>query len=131
MPHGPLLQEVVLVYAVALALLIVAGRVGVPPIVALILSGIVSGPAGLRIVGAQADVELLAEIGIALLLFTAGLDFSVSGLRRTWRHIVFGGSAQMASRPRSSSASSPRSGVVPYAGSWSWASASRSPARRS
>ncbi len=96
MPHGPLLQEVVLVYAVALALLIVAGRVGVPPIVALILSGIVSGPAGLRIVGAQADVELLAEIGIALLLFTAGLDFSVSGLRRTWRHIVFGGAAQMA-----------------------------------
>ena len=38
---------------------------------------------------------MLAEIGIALLLFTAGLDFSVTGLRRTWGRVVFGGAAQM------------------------------------
>ena len=95
MSHGGLLQELVIVYAVALALLVVAGRLSVPPIVALILSGVITGPAGLRIVGTQADVEMLAEIGIALLLFTAGLDFSVSGLRRTWGRVVFGGTAQM------------------------------------
>ena len=93
MSHGGLLQELVIVYAVALALLVVAGRLSVPPIVALILSGVITGPAGLRIVGTQADVEMLAEIGIAVLLFTAGLDFSVSGLRRTWGRVVFGGTA--------------------------------------
>jgi CPA2 family monovalent cation:H+ antiporter-2 len=95
MSHGSLLQELVIVYAAALALLVVAGRLHVPPIVALIVSGIITGPAGLRVVGTQADVEVLAEIGIALLLFTAGLDFSVTGLRRTWGRVVFGGAAQM------------------------------------
>ena len=95
MSHGSLLQELVIVYAAALALLVVAGRLRVPPIVALILSGIITGPAGLRVVRTQADVEVLAEIGIALLLFTAGLDFSVTGLRRTWGRVVFGGAAQM------------------------------------
>ena len=95
MPHASLLQELVLVYAVALGLLVVGGRARVPPIVALILAGVVTGPAGLRIVGTRADVDVLAEIGIALLLFTAGLDFSVAGLRRTWHRIVVGGTAQM------------------------------------
>jgi monovalent cation:H+ antiporter-2, CPA2 family len=95
MAHGALLQELVLVYAVALALLVIAGRLRVPPIVALIAAGVITGPAGLRIVGTEADVQVLAEIGIALLLFTAGLDFSVSGLRRTWGRVVFGGAAQM------------------------------------
>ena len=95
MSHGSLLQELVIVYAAALALLVVARRLRVPAIVALILSGIITGPAGLRVVGTQADVEVLAEIGISLLLFTAGLDFSVAGLRRTWGRVVFGGAAQM------------------------------------
>jgi K+:H+ antiporter len=94
-PHASLLQELVLVYAVALALLVVGGRARVPPIVALILAGVVTGPAGLRIVATRTDVDVLAEIGIALLLFTAGLDFSVAGLRRTWHRIVVGGTAQM------------------------------------
>jgi CPA2 family monovalent cation:H+ antiporter-2 len=91
-----LLQELVLVYAVALVLLVLAGRLRVPPIVALIVSGIVAGPAGLRIVGTREDVDLLAEVGIALLLFTAGLDFSVAGLQRTWRRILAGGTLQIA-----------------------------------
>src|SRR5215203_4006118 len=95
MSHGSLLPELVIVYAAALALLVAAGRLRVPPIVALIVSGIITGPAGLRVVRTQADVEVLAEIGIALLLFTAGLDFSVTGLRRTWGRVVFGGAAQM------------------------------------
>src|SRR5215203_6991142 len=95
MSHGSLLPELVIVYAAALALLVAAGRLRVPPIVALIVSGIITGPAGLRVVGTQADVDVLAEIGIALLLFTAGLDFSVTGLRRVWGRIVFGGGAQI------------------------------------
>ena len=132
MSHGSLLQELVIVYAAALALLVVAGRLRVPPIVALIVSGIITGPAGLRIVGTQADVEVLAEIGIALLLFTAGLDFSVTGLRRTW-----GASSSAAPRRWSLTAAvvmafaAARSGSRASAGSWSWACSSRSPARRS
>jgi CPA2 family monovalent cation:H+ antiporter-2 len=93
--HG-LLQDLVLIYAVAIALIVIAGRVRVPAIVALVATGIITGPSGFGAVKTKSEVDLLAEIGIALLLFMAGLDFSIAGLRQTWRGVVIGGTAQVA-----------------------------------
>jgi CPA2 family monovalent cation:H+ antiporter-2 len=92
--HG-ILQELVLVYALAVVLLMVGARLRVPSIVALIVAGVIAGPAGIGLMKSQEDVDLLAEIGVALLLFTAGLEFSLNELRRTWRSIVPGGLAQV------------------------------------
>jgi CPA2 family monovalent cation:H+ antiporter-2 len=44
------------------------------------------GPSGLRLI-AQHQVELFAEIGIVILLFTVGLEFSLANLRRSWRPV--------------------------------------------
>lgn len=93
--HG-ILQELVLVYALAVALLLIAARLRVPSIVALIVAGVIAGPAGIALMTSQEDVDLMAEIGVALLLFTAGLEFSLNDLRRTWRTILPGGLAQVA-----------------------------------
>jgi len=94
--HANLLQELVLVYALAVTLLVIAGRLGVPSIVALITTGILAGPAGFALVPEQDSVELLSEIGVALLLFMAGLDFSMGELKRVWRGVLIGGTAQVA-----------------------------------
>jgi monovalent cation:H+ antiporter-2, CPA2 family len=93
--HG-LLPELVLVYALAVVLLVIGARLRVPSIVALIAGGVIAGPAGIGIVTSPEDVDLMAEIGVALLLFTAGLEFSLEELRRTWRTILPGGLAQVA-----------------------------------
>ena len=93
--HG-ILQELVLVYALAVALLLIAARLRVPSIVALIVAGVIAGPAGIALMTSQEDVDLMAEIGVALLLFTAGLEFSLNDLRRMWRTILPGGLAQVA-----------------------------------
>jgi CPA2 family monovalent cation:H+ antiporter-2 len=93
--HG-LLQDLVLIYGVAITLIVLAGRVGVPSIVALVATGIIAGPSGFGAVETKSEVDLLAEIGIALLLFMAGLDFSIAGLRQAWRGVVIGGTAQVA-----------------------------------
>ena len=96
MPSHNLLAELILSYAVALLLLVVAGRLNIPAIVALIAAGVAAGPSGLAIVATQEDVDLLAEVGIVLLLFMVGLEFSVGELRRIWRSVVFGGTMQVA-----------------------------------
>ena len=94
-PHG-LLEELVLVYALAIVLLLDRRAAA---------CAIDRGPhrrrgdrrpGGVGVVTSQEDVDLLSEIGVALLLFTAGLEFSLNELRRMWRTIVPGGLAQVA-----------------------------------
>ena len=79
MDAGALTQELLAVYAIGLALVVVLGRLRVPPVVALILTGLVAGPTGLGLVREPEHLDHLAEIGVDLLLFTVGLEFSVTG----------------------------------------------------
>jgi len=94
--HGSsIVQDLVLLYALALVLLLLGGRLRAPVIVSLIATGVIAGPGGLGLVGSEETVTTLSEIGIALLLFMVGLDLSFSEVRRLWRKVVVGGSAQM------------------------------------
>lgn len=62
-----------------------------PLIVGYILAGVVVGPytAGIT-VGSREEIALLAEIGVALLLFTLGIEFSLKDLRPVRRVALFG-----------------------------------------
>jgi len=91
-----LLRELILTYAVALGLVVVLARVGVPSLVSMILAGVASGPDALGIVETREQVEILAQVGVALLLFTVGLEFSTSHVRQVWRSVAGGGFLQVA-----------------------------------
>jgi monovalent cation:H+ antiporter-2, CPA2 family len=93
--HGLLLPELVLTYALALILILSLARIRVPPIVAFIIAGAIAGPTGIGIVKTQEDVNVLADLGIVLLLFTVGLEFSLNEIQRIWKAVVFGGSMQI------------------------------------
>jgi CPA2 family monovalent cation:H+ antiporter-2 len=94
--HGSsIVQDLVLLYALALVLLLIGGRLRAPAIVSLIATGVIAGPGGLGLVGSEETVTTLSEIGIALLLFMVGLDLSFGEVRRMWRRVVVGGSAQV------------------------------------
>ena len=93
--HDNLLAPLLLTYAIAVVFVIALARVRVPAIVALMVAGIVAGPTGLRVIKSPEDVEMLAELGVVLLLFTVGLDFSMAGVRQIWKPIVIGGLLQM------------------------------------
>ena len=95
MPDHSLLAGLVLTYAIALALIVLLARLRVPSIVALMLAGVVAGPAGIRVIKTPEEVEMLSEIGIVLLLFTVGLDFSLTAMRQIWRTILSAGTLQI------------------------------------
>jgi K+:H+ antiporter len=96
MPALGLLPGLVLTYALALLFIVVLARLRVPQIVALIAAGAVAGPSVFGFVGTQEEVNTLAEIGIVLLLFTVGLDFSLGEIRRIWKIVIGGGTLQIA-----------------------------------
>jgi CPA2 family monovalent cation:H+ antiporter-2 len=92
--HG-VIPDLIFTYAIALGLVVALARVRVPAIVALMIAGAVAGPSGLRVIGTAEEVEMLAELGVVLLLFTVGLDFSLAAVKQIWRTILFSGTLQI------------------------------------
>ncbi len=72
-----------------------SARLKVVPIVGFLLAGVVIGPYGLGLLGSSDAVDAAADIGIILLLFTIGLQFSLGRLARVWVWIVVGGGLQV------------------------------------
>ncbi|MGI0489040.1 cation:proton antiporter [Pantanalinema rosaneae CENA516] len=68
-----------------------AHRLGQPVLLGYLLAGTIVGPAGLKLVATEGNIQVLAEIGVALLLFVLGVEFSLKTLLRL-KAIAFGGS---------------------------------------
>lgn len=96
MPDHHLLADLVVTYAIALVMVVTLARAHVPTIVAMMVAGVIAGPSGIGIIRTPEEVEMLAEIGIVLLLFTVGLDFSLAAMKQFWRVIVAAGALQLA-----------------------------------
>ncbi len=89
--------DIALILVAALLGGIVAQRLGLPLIIGYIAAGVLVGPNTFGpSVGDVHQIELLAEIGVALLLFTIGLHFSLRELAPVRRIAVLGTLVQMA-----------------------------------
>jgi CPA2 family monovalent cation:H+ antiporter-2 len=91
--HG-VLTEIVLVMAVAVAAALLLRRLAVPPVVGFILAGVAIGPAGLGLVADREKIEVVAEVGVMLLLFMVGLKISLRDLWRMRATVLGGGGLQ-------------------------------------
>lgn len=82
---------------------LVAGLVGglaanlakLPPLVGYLAAGVVVGIYAPGFSASPEAVELVAELGAALLMFAVGVQFSLEELRSVWRTALFAGSAQI------------------------------------
>ena len=84
-----------LVLAVAALVAFVAHRARQPLIVAFIVVGVLVGPSVLGWVGNSEPIELLAEIGISVLLFLVGLKLDIHLVRTTGKVAVLTGLGQV------------------------------------
>ncbi|KAB7627209.1 cation:proton antiporter [Alkalilimnicola sp. S0819] len=75
-------QEITLLLLISAVIGVIALRLRQPLIVAFILVGLFVGPSGLELVGATAEVHLLAQIGITILLFLVGLKLDLHLVRQ-------------------------------------------------
>jgi CPA2 family monovalent cation:H+ antiporter-2 len=91
----PLLRDIVLLLLASLPIVFVCGRLRLPTIIGYMLTGVVIGPSGLGVIGDVHAVETLAEIGVVLLLFTIGLEFSLEKLLAMQRVVFLGGGMQV------------------------------------
>jgi len=95
MPDLSVLRELLIVLTAILFIVLVFQKLRLPAIVGFLLAGVVMGPHGLKVIRDAAQVETLAEIGVALLLFTIGLEFSLSRFISASRVLVLAGTLQI------------------------------------
>ncbi|MFH1844001.1 MAG: cation:proton antiporter [bacterium] len=91
----PLLKDIVIIMALSIGVLFLFSRLRLPAIVGFLMTGLLAGPFGLQWVSAIYEVEILAEIGVVLLLFTIGIEFSLNNLLQIRKTVLLGGTLQV------------------------------------
>ena len=96
MPHTlPILQDLLVVLLCSVPIAYIFDRLRLPTIVGFMITGVVIGPYGLRLIGDVEAIEVLAELGVVLLLFTIGLEFSLRRILEMRRMFLLGGGLQV------------------------------------
>jgi len=89
------LKLLVIIFGVSALVVFLLHRVDIPPLVGFIVSGVIIGPYGLGIAHELKDIELLAEVGVVLLLFVIGIEFSLKNLLKIRKAVLRGGGIQV------------------------------------
>lgn len=88
-------KDILIVLAFSIPIVYLFNRFNLPSIIGLIVTGILIGPNFLKIISDAEGINHLAEIGVALLLFTIGIEISFNNFIRNFREILFIGGLQI------------------------------------
>jgi CPA2 family monovalent cation:H+ antiporter-2 len=94
MEHA-LLQDMEILFGLAVATVLIFRRMKFPSIIGFLVAGILAGPHTLGLIRNIHQVEQMAEIGVVLLLFTIGIEFSLKELMRIKHLVLLGGGLQV------------------------------------
>lgn len=90
-----ILKGIVIIFALSTFVNLIFTRIKVPTVIGYLLTGIIAGPYVLNLTGKGNEVEILAEIGVVMLLFTIGLEFSLQHLLKIRKIVFLGGFIQV------------------------------------
>jgi CPA2 family monovalent cation:H+ antiporter-2 len=91
-----ILEEVLVLFALAIVLVVISRRLHLPPILGYLAVGLLAGPYGFGWLAFDEATLFLAELGIVFLLFTIGLEFSLPLLMAMRRDLLGVGGLQVA-----------------------------------
>src|ERR671925_572911 len=91
----PFLRQLVIVLAATIAIVFAFQKLRLPAIVGFLFAGVIIGPNGLQLITDASQVETLAEIGVVLLLFSIGLEFSFETIFLAQRRVIWAGLLQV------------------------------------
>src|SRR2546426_1160582 len=90
-----ILRDLAVIFGASLVVVLVFHRMRLPALPGFIVAGVLLGPNALGFIPDVHRVEGLAEVGVILLLFTIGIEFSLGRLREMGRQVVVAGACQV------------------------------------
>ncbi|MDP3981803.1 MAG: cation:proton antiporter, partial [Chlamydiota bacterium] len=89
------LSELIIIFLVTTPVVVILQKLRQPAIIGYLLAGILLGPSTFGLVQNLQHIEMMAEVGVMLLLFSIGLEFSLAHLKELKRYIFIGGTLQV------------------------------------
>ncbi|MCC7530819.1 MAG: cation:proton antiporter [Candidatus Melainabacteria bacterium] len=89
------LQDLMVLFGMGVVMVVAFHRLNLPPVLGFLITGVVCGPYGFKLVESIDAVGTLAEIGLVLLLFEAGIEFSVKTFIRLKKFLLVAGGLQL------------------------------------
>ena len=89
------LRDIIVIFAVSIGVVYVFQKIHLPSIAGFLVAGTLVGPYGLNLISDREQVQVLAEVGVILLLFTIGLEFSLTQLKSSKSLFLIAGPAQV------------------------------------
>jgi Kef-type K+ transport system, predicted NAD-binding component len=96
MEESKLILDLAIAFGVALGGGLIARLLKQPALLGYLIAGVVIGPYALGLIRNTGNIQILATIGVVLLLFTLGIEFSFHELKRVRDVAIFGGIVQIA-----------------------------------
>lgn len=90
------LSDLLMIFVVSIIVVFVFQKLRLPSVAGFLVAGTLVGPHGLNLISDREQVHLLAEIGVMLLLFTIGIEFSLTHLKASQRIFFVAGPLQVA-----------------------------------
>jgi CPA2 family monovalent cation:H+ antiporter-2 len=90
-----LLKGIVIIFALSTLVNFLFTKIKVPTILGYLLTGVIVGPSLLGIIGNSDDMGTIAEMGVVMLLFSIGLEFSLNNLLKIRKIVFLGGFLQL------------------------------------
>ena len=90
-----LIKDLIVLLLVSLPINIVFHKIKLPSVMGYLIAGVLIGPYGLKLISDIPSVKELAEIGVVLLLFVIGLEFSLGRLLKNLASVIGVGGLQI------------------------------------
>jgi len=93
--HDNLIRILLLFLGLSIFITYFLIKIKVHPIIGFIITGAIIGPNGFKLIDDPTIISAISEIGVILLLFSLGLEFSIDKLIRLRRYVFWGGMWQV------------------------------------
>jgi len=88
-------HQLIIILGFSLPVIYVFNKIKLPSIIGFLITGVLIGPFGFKLITDTAGIQFLAEIGVAFLLFTIGIEIQLSRFLKHLTEILLTGGLQI------------------------------------
>lgn len=89
------LKDIVIILLFSIPIVYLFKKIKISTIVGYLITGVIIGPFGLSLISGSEQIEVMAEIGVIMLMFTIGLEFSIEKLLKMKKLLFYAGGLQV------------------------------------